>query len=87
MQRAPLLIYRDWHKAAKYMAEGNRTKELAIRSIVRSQWKSKRNASDPEEIEEFLEGAVRGLTNYYLHLIKTQIKEDDRAKENIFDQD
>lgn len=66
MQRAPLLvrptqIYRDWHRAAKFMAEGNvrpmqAKKESAIRSIVRAQWKAKKESTDPQEIEELLEG-------------------------------
>ncbi|CAG9315112.1 unnamed protein product [Blepharisma stoltei] len=80
MERSLLQIYRDWMKACRHMGRES-TKTEAIRSLVRREWKKHQFETDAEKIEEFREGQIRGLGNYLIYTVKSELI--DKKPEDI----
>ncbi|OMJ91724.1 hypothetical protein SteCoe_5619 [Stentor coeruleus] len=72
IERTMVHIYRDWMKTARIMGIDDR-KTNAIRQLLRVTWKKHQFETDPEKIEVFREDQIRGLSNYFVYKVKTEL--------------
>ena len=77
IQVIPIQIYRDWMKTARIIGievlniQDGKTE--AIRSLLRVTWKGFQHETDKEKIEIFREDQIRGLSNYLIYKIKSEL--------------
>lgn len=67
-------LYRDCLRLIQHVAPGSSKKGIAVRTIVRNQF---RKNTDPDKIELYKADAIRALSNY---LLAMNISKDDKAK-------
>ncbi|KAK3238311.1 putative zinc metalloprotease egy1, chloroplastic [Cymbomonas tetramitiformis] len=68
-------IYRNCMRLADYIAMKQGGKE-ALRSQVRTSFKKNMQETNPELIEEHINSAIRGLSNYYVHESQVLARKD-----------
>ena len=82
-------IYRDWMKTARIIGESVKVnqdaKTNAIRQLLRDSWKKNQFETDEDKIAVFREDQIRGLSNYFVYKVKTELV-DKQPQKNIFDE-
>ena len=89
IQVKEIQIYRDWMKTARIIGESvnfiQDAKTNAIRQLLRSSWKKYQFETDEDKIAVFREDQIRGLSNYFVYKVKTELV-DKQPQKNIFDE-
>ena len=60
-------LYRDCLRLVRHVAPGESPKAMALRQMVRMQFKANASEKDPNKIEAFKSDAVRALSNYMVY--------------------
>lgn len=60
-------LFRDCMRLVRHIAPGNSPKGVALKTMVRSEFKKSMHEKDEAKIEVLKAGAIRALSNYMLY--------------------
>lgn len=84
--KSVLSILRDCLRTVPLMVgKENSTKIKAVRSMVISEFRSKRHLTDPKQIEVAREAAIKGISNYYIFMVKDAYLKQKEQEEHILE--